>query len=87
MADSQYRAAYPQMHLEWSLCAGEKTRQGITALNHKVSQLCVMENIVIREVRDMNIQKLCESLSQILSNKYDMEITVTAEKEEENNES
>ena len=40
-----------------------------------------------QEVRDMNIQKLCESLSQILSNKYDMEITVTAEKEEENNES
>ena len=35
----------------------------------------------------MNIQKLCESLIQILSNKYDMEITVTAEKEEENNES
>ena len=35
----------------------------------------------------MNIQKLCESLSQILSNKYDMEIKVTAEKEEENNES
>lgn len=31
----------------------------------------------------LNIQKFCEALSRILSNKYDAEITVTAEKKEE----
>lgn len=31
----------------------------------------------------LNIDKFCEALSQILSNKYDMEITVTAEEKKE----
>ena len=32
---------------------------------------------------NLNIEKFCETLSLILSNKYDMEITVTAVKKED----
>ncbi len=43
-----------------------------------------METIAIGgRIMSLNVQKFCEALSRILSNKYDAEVTVTAVKKED----